>query len=111
MSDLVTYRFEKDVDGRWYIDLPSWEGDRADLEMVMGADVMLDIISQHGDLAFLTISEDDFPGSNMVLTFDREDVDGGWYNLTTDHYNFPVWLCQVTKFVFGHLPDVLYCKY
>jgi hypothetical protein len=26
--------FVKEEDNRWYIDLPNWEGDKADLEMV-----------------------------------------------------------------------------
>ena len=28
-------------EGKWYIDIP-WDGDKSELEMVMGADVLLD---------------------------------------------------------------------
>ena len=34
--------FVKEKSGRWYIDLPEWEGAHANLEMVAGADLLLD---------------------------------------------------------------------
>lgn len=33
------YTFEL-VDGRWYIVLPEWTGNKEDLEMVLGADIL-----------------------------------------------------------------------
>jgi len=32
---------------RWFIDYPEWKGDKWELEMVCGADTMLDIIAGH----------------------------------------------------------------
>jgi len=31
-------KFYKEADERWYVELPEWEGSKADLEMVAGAD-------------------------------------------------------------------------
>lgn len=36
-------KFEKDTSNRWYLILPEWKGDKSDLEMVCGADAMLDV--------------------------------------------------------------------
>jgi hypothetical protein len=35
-----TFRFYKTGDGKWYIDLPEWDGSIDDLQMVDGADTM-----------------------------------------------------------------------
>ena len=40
------YKFYKEETGRWYVDLPEWEGEKAELEMVLGADTFLEILSQ-----------------------------------------------------------------
>ena len=105
------FKFEKEQDGRWYIVLPEWEGDRAELEMVCGADVMLDIVAQGDQQTRLTISETQFENPNFILTFNREEGGGGWYDLKSDIHEFEVWLCHVTKFVFdGRLPKILYCS-
>ena len=104
------YTFIKDEEGRWYIDLPEWEGDYEELEMVQGADTMLDIIAQGDDEVVVNISTIELP-HKMKLEFLREDCEGGWYQLTSTHHNFEIWLCHVTKFVFGNLPNTLYINY
>jgi hypothetical protein len=40
---MKTFKFEKEKDNRWYIILPEWTGEKEELEMVCGADSMLDI--------------------------------------------------------------------
>jgi len=104
------YTFVKDEDGRWYIDLPEWEGPQEDLEMVMGADTMLDIIAQGEDDVVISISDTYVP-HKMRLEFIREESDGGMYQLHSTLHSFEVWLCHVTKFVFGNLPETLYINY
>jgi len=37
--------FYKETTGEWYIDLPDYPGPKEDLQMVLGADKMLDPIS------------------------------------------------------------------
>ena len=39
------FRFYRDDIG-WFVDLPEWEGERWELQMVMGADSFLDVLSQ-----------------------------------------------------------------
>jgi hypothetical protein len=46
----------------------------------------------------------------MRLIKKAEDEFGAWYKLHSDDqlFNFEVWLCPVTLFVFGHYPEKLY---
>lgn len=98
---------------RWYVDLPEWEGSKDDLEMVMGADTLLDIIAQGKESVRVQISNEHFEGWKYRLEFNREEFEGGWYDVS--HYSnlispFECWLCYVTKFVFNNLPQTLYFK-
>ncbi|MAX51478.1 MAG: hypothetical protein CMH22_05820 [Methylophaga sp.] len=104
------FTFYRDLENRWYIDLPNWEGDKEDLEMVAGADTMLDIIAQGRDRVRVKISLKPFEDCDFVLTFEKESNNGGDYLLTSEHFSFDVWLCFVTKFVFGELPQKIYIK-
>lgn len=103
------FKFVKEDDNKWYVDLPEWEGDHAELEMVCGADTMLDIIAQGEDHAYMRVSEKDFDDSKYTLTFKDDLCEGGVYELKSDMFEFDVWLCHVTKFVYGYLPKKLYC--
>ena len=55
-----TIRFYKEPDSKWFADIPEWEGEKWELEMVMGADMMLDILSQGEGEINLTLSEKEF---------------------------------------------------
>lgn len=105
-----TLKFEKDYDSRWYVVLPEWTGSREDLEMVCGADTMLDILAQGEDIAYITMSDEPMGDYKFSLTFIDEENGGGNYILVGEYSNFEVWLCYVTKFVFGKLPKTIYCK-
>ena len=62
-----TYRFYKNEAG-WFIDHPAYiqqGGTVADLEMVDGADTMLDIIAAGGNDVHLTISKEPFEGGHF----------------------------------------------
>ena len=107
-------KFDFELDGkRWYVVLPEWEGDRDELEMVAGADVMLDILADGNQTVTLELSVEPKP-CYLTLFFDREDGGGGWYKLETNttHSVFnalrEIWLCHVTKFVFGELPPRIF---
>lgn len=111
----MNYRFYKDLENKWYIDLPHWTGHKDDLEMVMGADLMLDILSQGEDTIHISfnINEPDLYRIKLVSTMDGL-ADGMTY---TSHWNndlnvsnFEVWLCHVTKFVFGYFPNIIYIE-
>ena len=108
---METYKFYKTKEDRWFIDLPSWDGEMDDLEMVSGADTMLDILSEYGTECNITISENKFDNHNFTLEFTREYFGGGMYIYKSQFGEFEVWLCYVTKFIFnGELPKLLYCR-
>ena len=106
------FKFYKDIGG-WFVDLPGWEGTKSDLAMVSGADTMLDIISQGENDIMVLLSTEEFDGSNR-LEFLRESPEmgeGSWYLMKTYigiEYNLELWLCDVTKFVFGNFPKNIY---
>jgi hypothetical protein len=105
--------FYKEKDNRWYIDLPQWTGSKADLEMVAGADTMLDRLSEGKNSVILEVAEES--NENMYIAeFEGPSLSsGGNYiirnpNRISTHYR--MWLCDVTKFVFGYFPKTLYFK-
>ena len=107
-----TYKFTRTVDFRWYIDLPDWKGSKDELEMVMGADTMLDYLALTDDEIEIDLSTEPFDGFECVLIKSGEIYDGCnyWFN-GMGVENFSVWLCEVTKFVFGDdYPNKIYLK-
>lgn len=114
---METYKFIKT--GRdWYIDLPSYieqGGDSGDLQMIDGADKMLDIIAEGGNEVVLTISREQFEGADKLILTEKCDpfIGGGNYLLKTyngQNVNQNMWLCQVTEFVFGDIPAEIYVE-
>ena len=98
------FRFNRDPDGRWYVDLPNWPGTRADLEMVAGADALLDLVGDGKPSVVLQASAEPIEGYEVL-----KHLGNGVYR--TDFYEVPeIWLCAVTKFVFGHYPKEIYFK-
>ena len=104
------FNFYKEVDNKWYIDYPEWEGDKCELEMVSGADTLLDILSQGEDKVTIKMSLQEIKDPLFVLNFIREESNGGWYKINNCYVEFEIWLCHVTKFIFGDLPKIIYCK-
>ena len=114
---MMRHRFMKT--GRdWYIDLPEFleqGGNIGDLQMVDGADIMLDIIARNETEVTLQISKDEFDGAD-VLTLPElcdPDIGGGYYFLKTfegELVNRTMWLCQVTEFVLGDIPSHIFIK-
>ena len=104
--------FIKEEDNRWYIDLPNWEGDKADLEMVMGSDALLEFISNNGEHVSIDISLDE-PSLNRLefVRLTEEFGEGAIYNATYNLFSSKIWLCDVTKFVFGgKFPEKIFIK-
>jgi len=110
-----TYRFLKEPIG-WYIDLPEFieQGGAKDaLQMVEGADVMLDIIAAGRDAVLLDIDLLPFPGSvSLTLTEKCDPYIGGGYYLMQEwngkKINQTMWLCAVTEWLFGNLPATIF---
>lgn len=100
-----TFNFIKEPNGNWYIVLPDWEGSKDDLQMVMGADTMLDRFAEGEDFVKLLIADRDFENSyHLKLSRKTPEYDGGGYYSLFDpqeEFIMEVWLCKVTNFVFG----------
>jgi hypothetical protein len=111
------YKFIKEGQA-WYIDLPEFleaGGSKGDLQMVEGADTMLDLISEDAKEVSLVLDREPFPGSDELTLIERCDpaIGGGYYNLQTfegKEFNKTMWLCAVTEYVFGDLPDMIFIK-
>lgn len=104
--------------GKWFVHLPDYEGHYSDLEMVLGADVMCDMIDTF-DTGYITATvsdeskESNFATKEYVLDFVNSTVsngeqDGANYRLR--EWKLDVWLCNVTKYVFGEFPTTFYIR-
>jgi hypothetical protein len=108
------FTFYKEEDGRWYVNLPTWTGSKAELEMVAGADKMLDVLAQEKKEVTLDISL--YPIENFIKLSKIDECDpaigGATYSIKDENNILPsqIWLCDVTKFVFGYLPENIYLK-
>lgn len=104
-------KFYKESDNRWYVDLPEWTGDQAELEMIMGADTFLDILSQGESKVILSLVTDNIEKniwSDFILIRTKPHNDGYYYDAISHFNTLEVWLCHVTKFVFGEFPEKIF---
>jgi hypothetical protein len=113
-----SFKFYKDPEG-WFVDLPEWMGSKSDLQMVAGADSFLDILSQGSDEVWVCLSQTPIRDSDKLVFVKPGDLEswelgeGAWYIMDTYQgieYNIQMWLCDVTKFVFGDFPKIIYFK-
>lgn len=113
--------FYKTEEGRWFVNLPDWGGSTEDLEMVCGADVLLDIISMnHRDSSsIVTIrvhtNPQELSRNRQRYVLKRRNIqlaDSGktYWVSGGSLFPFDVWLCDVTKFVFGEFPRTIYIE-
>lgn len=109
---IKTIKFSKEYNSgtyRWYAVLPEWLGSKDELEMVMGADTMLDYLSEGEYCVDLQLSTEEPNKYKYRLEFINEIYDGALYELVGQNIDrFEVWLCSVTKFVFGEYPQNIY---
>jgi len=118
MDDCIeTHRFYKDGTS-WYIDLPAYleeGGSLGDLLMVAGADTMLDHMAGGEKEVTVELSTTPFPGADeLELTEKCDPSMGGAYYLLRTYEGSPInhrmWLCGVTEYVFGYLPERIYIR-
>jgi hypothetical protein len=109
---MITKRFYKDEEG-WFIDLPEWPGSKYELAMVMGADEMLDILAVGKSELIIQFSNQNFENAQVLRKFrDDSDIGGAHYTWTPPPTRrlLQLWLCDVTKFLFGSMPEEIYFK-
>lgn len=113
---MQTHRFYKEEHGGWYIDLPDYleqGGAKGDLAMVAGADTMLDIIAQGRREVTITLDTEPFEGADELHLVRLAEMDGGYYFLRSfegKEVNHEMWLCGVTEFVFGGMPERIFLR-
>ena len=112
---MTEFTFYKESTGQWYVDLPEYPGPKADLQMVAGADTFLDQLAGKSNIVSLTVSEEPFEGSEQLKLVKEcsPDLGGGDYILETykgGEINHAMWLCEVMRYVFGRMPEVVYFK-
>jgi len=83
--------------------------------MVDGADTMLEIFASGAKDVQIDISTQPLLGSDLLQMTERCDpyVGGAYYQLEDfegESINQRLWLCQVTEFVFGDLPEKIYVR-
>ncbi len=112
---MQSFKFIKE-NNSWYIDLPEYiekGGSKSDLQMVEGADTMLDMISEGNEEVSLVISETEFLNSTKLTLIEKCDpyVGGGYYlfpGWKGIEFNKQIWLCAVTEYVFGKIPETIF---
>lgn len=104
-------KFVKEYDGKWYIDIP-WDGDHADLEMVMGADDLLNEIDFSKERVVKIQTVDIATATTIDLNLVDSNEDGATYALRTWNskiFTEFIWLCNVAKHVFkGEFPEFIH---
>jgi len=111
------YRFVKEGGG-WFIDLPEYleqGGSKGDLAMVAGADTMLDIMAEGKKEIDIQLDTNFFENADVLELVEvcEPTMGGGYYILHTYNANpihHRMWLCAVTNFVFGYLPEKIFVK-
>ena len=115
-QNIHTYRFYKNDAGRWYVDIPEWKGLQDELEMVEGADTMLEYVGLSKPEVVLSLAEEPFLGASelkLIRDCSAETDGGGIYLLDVydgETIEQEMWLCAVTNWVFGKLPAIIYFK-
>jgi hypothetical protein len=107
------FLFYKEANGDWFVELPEWKGSKAELQMVSGADTMLEYMAEGGDLVWARLSEEPFVGGDEIKFVRTADEIGNGAHYKLDTYkgieiNLNLWLCDVTTFVFGSFPTSIY---
>ena len=108
----VILRFYKSQEEYWYVDMPEWEGSIDALEMVRGADDMLDELSNHtGRDVYLQIATSAFDDCERLIKIQDDVVGGGaYYGYPSTHEPKIIWLCSVSNWYFGYHPENIYFK-
>lgn len=110
---MKVFRFYKDHDN-WYIDLPDYleqGGSVEELQMVDGADSLLDILA-HGETSVI-LRLDLLPFENCgTLTKLVGGLMEGYYEAVEPQrkLTMQIWLCPVTRYVFGKYPQQIHFK-
>ena len=106
----LTMRFYKE-EFMWYADVVGWPGPKDMLLMVDGADTFLDYFSRQGEEVTLDLSLDPKAGYEVLNYIHPHPAgDGAYYMADMNGSEHKLWLCGVTEFVFGYMPEEVWYK-
>lgn len=94
---------------KWYIILPEYKGDIEELEMVAGADLLLETLSKGNPTIQVKVSTEPLKDGIELYLFGLDDI-GATYNCESNEFSGNIWLCNVTKYVLGNFPNIIYFK-
>ena len=98
-------------DGVWYAQVKGWPGPKAMCAMVDGADTFLDHLSGNGDRVRVLLSRSPQAGyAPLTYLAPHPAGDGAYYTVDLNGAEHRMWLCGVTEFVFGAMPDRIYYR-
>lgn len=117
LDNTKEYKFIKE-DNNWYVTLFETDTNltKEMCQMVSGADTFLDLLAQGNNFVELYISlspyklSDNFQTLNLVNICEDPET-GANYILKKYNgieYNLNIWLCDVTKYIFGYYPENIY---
>ena len=97
------------LSNRWFVDIP-WNGDIEDLEMVCGADLLLESICDNNFYVTIELSTVEQENKDIILSKIKEDefYNGCYYKVSSFEFKGEIWLCNVTKHVLNEFPDKIY---
>lgn len=104
-------RFYKEKSREWYVDIPSWTGKKSALQMVAGADILLNVIADGRKEVYLHFSKTCFDCADILILKKKNWFNGATYRsekYKNKNTNFKVWLCDVTLHVLGEFPEKIY---
>ncbi len=112
-SNLVV-SFTREENDRWFVDFPNWPLSYDNLEMVAGADDLLDILNDGSEHVKLIVSTKEMERC-IVLNKEKSALTkGAFYTIETRLRDWnpkkKLWLCPVTLTVLGCYPQKLYFK-
>ena len=114
---MKAYRFLKTGE-EWHMELPEYleqGGTIGDLQMVEGADKMLDMMAGTATIVVLSIAKELFEGADVLILTKKCDPIKGGGNYIMKQYegqkiNLTIWLCKVTEFVLGDIPPEIFLR-
>jgi len=108
--------FNKEKDGCWYIDLPSWPFSHHNLMMVAGADDMCAFLADGMDTVSVQVVPSGKRKDGMADFAELERISssltgGASYNVRNlNGFDKQIWICPVTLFVLHEYPKYIYVK-
>jgi hypothetical protein len=109
-NEMIILQFVKE-DDKWYIDFPEYPFSKSNLEMVAGADDLLEHFANGEDRVVLEVEYGKYKSQFNNYAYERVKYGyGADYKRLNNEPIDTFWLCPVTLLVLGKYPKYLYIK-